>query len=127
MSKKLRFRNYQPVSSGLIEKSAAVPLPAPILEEAKEAPKPKPFETAERKQKKEVKQQNDAIKRELDAHVKEQGDGGDLMNIAPRKANFDLKRDLSVKMEKLSKRTKYAIVELIKRRIEADGEWIYWI
>lgn len=122
MSKKLRFRNYQPVSSGLIEKSAAVPLPAPILEEAKEAPKPKPFETAERKQKKEVKQQNDAIKRELDAHVKEQGDGGDLMNIAPRKANFDLKRDLSVKMEKLSKRTKYAIVELIKRRIEADGE-----
>ena len=44
------------------------------------------------------------------------------MNIAPRKANFDLKRDLSVKMEKLSKRTKYAIVELIKRRIEADGE-----
>ena len=122
MSKKLRFRNYQPVSSGLIEKSAAVPLPAPILEEAKEAPKPKPFETAERKRKKEVKQQNDAIKRELDAHVKEQGDGGDLMNIAPRKANFDLKRDLSVKMEKLSKRTKYAIVELIKRRIEADGE-----
>ena len=122
MSKKLRFRNYQPVSSGLIENSAAVPLPAPILEEAKEAPKPKPFETAERKPKKEVKQQNDAIKRELDAHVKEQGEGGDLMNIAPRKANFDLKRDLSVKMEKLSKRTKYAIVELIKRRIEADGE-----
>ena len=122
MSKKLRFRNYQPVSSGLIEKSAAAPLPAPILEEAKEAPKPKPFETAGRKPKKEVKQKNDAIKRELDAHVKEQGEGGDLMNIAPRKANFDLKRDLSVKMEKLSKRTKYAIVELIKRRIEADGE-----
>ena len=50
-----------------------------------------------------------------------QGDAGDLLNIAPRKPNWDLKRDLSAKMEKLNKRTKYAIVELIKQRIEAES------
>ena len=73
---------------------------------------------AYRREKKKV---DDVIARELEAHAKEQGDAGDLLNIAPRKPNWDLKRDLSTKMEKLNKRTKYAIVELIKQRIEAES------
>jgi len=122
--RKLKFRNYQPTSGELKSKTAAVALPAPILEEAKATPAVKaPHEVAAEpsKAKEEKKKVDDVIARELEAHAKEQGDAGDLLNIAPRKPNWDLKRDLSTKMEKLNKRTKYAIVELIKQRIEAES------
>ena len=44
-----------------------------------------------------------------------------MLNIAPRKPNWDLKRDLGAKMERLNKRTKYAIVQLIKHRIDIEA------
>lgn len=45
----------------------------------------------------------------------------DLANLAPRKPDWDLKRDVAKKLEKLEKRTQRAIVELIRDRLQ-QGE-----
>ncbi|CAM9362962.1 unnamed protein product [Choristocarpus tenellus] len=52
---------------------------------------------------------------------KETVDAEDL-NIAPKKANWDLKRDVEKKMEKLNRRTQRAIVELLRERIAEDTD-----
>ncbi|GFO20390.1 coiled-coil domain-containing protein 12 [Plakobranchus ocellatus] len=44
----------------------------------------------------------------------------DLNNLAPRKPDWDLKRDVSKKLEKLEKRTQRAIAELIRERLKAS-------
>uniref|UniRef100_A0A915B8K0 Coiled-coil domain-containing protein 12 n=1 Tax=Parascaris univalens TaxID=6257 RepID=A0A915B8K0_PARUN len=45
----------------------------------------------------------------------------DISTLAPRKVDWDLKRDVAERMEKLERRTQRAIAELIRRRL-ADGE-----
>ncbi|KAF7245739.1 Coiled-coil domain-containing protein 12 [Varanus komodoensis] len=40
----------------------------------------------------------------------------DLANLAPRKPDWDLKRDVAKKLEKLEKRTQRAIAELIREK-----------
>ena len=39
----------------------------------------------------------------------------DLINLAPRKPDWDLKRDVAKKLEKLEKKTQRAIAELISK------------
>ena len=39
----------------------------------------------------------------------------DLTSLAPRKVDWDLKRNLQKKMDKLEKRTQRAIAELIRK------------
>ena len=39
------------------------------------------------------------------------------LNIAPKKANWDLKRDVEKKLEKLNRRTQRAIVDIIRERM----------
>lgn len=39
------------------------------------------------------------------------------LNIAPKKVNWDLKRDVEKKLEKLNRRTQRAIVEIIRERL----------
>ncbi|XP_002740668.1 coiled-coil domain-containing protein 12-like [Saccoglossus kowalevskii] len=46
----------------------------------------------------------------------------DLMNLAPRKPDWDLKRDVSKKLEKLERRTQRAIAELIRERLASGKE-----
>ncbi|KAL5010999.1 hypothetical protein ScPMuIL_013304 [Solemya velum] len=46
----------------------------------------------------------------------------DLVNLAPRKPDWDLKRDVSKKLAKLERRTQRAIVELIRERLKTGGE-----
>ncbi|KJE89293.1 hypothetical protein CAOG_00793 [Capsaspora owczarzaki ATCC 30864] len=46
----------------------------------------------------------------------------DLVNLAPRKQNWDLKRDVTKKLEKLERRTNRAIAELIRDRLTAQGQ-----
>lgn len=46
----------------------------------------------------------------------------DITNLAPRKPDWDLKRDVSKKLEFLEKRTQRAIVELIRERLQVDKE-----
>lgn len=42
----------------------------------------------------------------------------DLVNLAPRKPDWDLKRDAAKKLEKLERRTQKAIAELIRERLQ---------
>ena len=49
-----------------------------------------------------------------------------LMNVAPKKANWDLKRDVEKKLDKLERRTQRAILEIMQqeeaeRLREEDG------
>ncbi|XP_071941839.1 coiled-coil domain-containing protein 12-like [Antedon mediterranea] len=46
----------------------------------------------------------------------------DIMNLAPRKPDWDLKRDVAKKLERLEKRTQRAIAELIRERIQSGEE-----
>ncbi|XP_064488559.1 coiled-coil domain-containing protein 12-like [Ornithodoros turicata] len=46
----------------------------------------------------------------------------DLSSLAPRKPDWDLKRDVAKKLEKLDKRTKRAIAELIRERLARGTE-----
>ncbi|XP_058119264.1 coiled-coil domain-containing protein 12 [Anopheles ziemanni] len=47
----------------------------------------------------------------------------DIVNLAPRKPDWDLKRDVSKKLEKLERRTQKAIAELIRERLkEGQGQ-----
>ncbi|GLC45119.1 hypothetical protein PLESTB_001470600 [Pleodorina starrii] len=48
-----------------------------------------------------------------------------LVNIAPKKANWDLKRDVQPKLDKLERRTQRAILEMMReeerRKLEEEG------
>ena len=44
----------------------------------------------------------------------------DFTNLAPRKPDWDLKRDITPKLAKLEKRTQKAIAELIRERLKEE-------
>ncbi|KAF7669435.1 hypothetical protein LDENG_00186240 [Lucifuga dentata] len=46
----------------------------------------------------------------------------DLASLAPRKPDWDLKRDVAKKLEKLERRTQRAIAELIRDRLRGSEE-----
>ena len=43
-----------------------------------------------------------------------------LLNLAPKKANWDLKRDIEPQMKKLRSATDRAIIELIRKRVSEE-------
>ena len=45
-----------------------------------------------------------------------------LLNLAPKKANWDLKRDIEKSLAILNRRTQRAIVELIRERLAREAE-----
>ncbi|KAF7407776.1 coiled-coil domain-containing protein 12 [Vespula maculifrons] len=89
-----KFRSYKPQDESLKEK---------VLEDAK----PGDVES-------EVQDQLSAAKSKV---VIEELD---ISNLAPRKPDWDLKRDVSKKLEKLERRTQKAIAELIRERLKQD-------
>lgn len=46
----------------------------------------------------------------------------DIDNLAPRKPDWDLKRDVAKKLERLDRRTQKAIAELIRDRLKSNQE-----
>lgn len=46
----------------------------------------------------------------------------DISNLAPRKVDWDLKRDISKKLQKLERRTQKAITELIRERLQEKNQ-----
>ena len=48
--------------------------------------------------------------------------GIDLNTLAPKKPDWDLKRDVSKKMDKLERRTQKAIVHLIRDRLKGQED-----
>ncbi|XP_012520779.1 PREDICTED: coiled-coil domain-containing protein 12 [Propithecus coquereli] len=94
--RELRLRNYVPEDEDL--KRRRVPQAKPVAVEEK------------------VKEQLEAAKPEP---VIEEVD---LANLAPRKPDWDLKRDVAKKLEKLKKRTQRAIAELIRERLKGQED-----
>ncbi|KAG4088589.1 hypothetical protein H8356DRAFT_55656 [Neocallimastix lanati (nom. inval.)] len=45
-----------------------------------------------------------------------------LQNLAPKKPNWDLKRDLEKRLEKLEKKTQICINEIIRERLKNSGD-----
>ncbi|XP_071100901.1 coiled-coil domain-containing protein 12-like [Haliotis cracherodii] len=116
----LREKKHENSKDDVSEKSEGDKLPRPIFrsykpqdeglkEHALDAVKPGDVE-------REVKNQIEAGKTK---HVVEEVD---LLNLAPRKPDWDLKRDIAPKLEKLEKRTQRAIAELIRERLKASQE-----
>ncbi|EPY89395.1 coiled-coil domain-containing protein 12-like protein [Camelus ferus] len=94
--RELRLRNYVPEDEDL--KRRRVPQAKPVAVEEK------------------VKEQLEAAKPE--PIIEEV----DLANLAPRKPDWDLKRDVAKKLEKLEKRTQRAIAELIRERLKGQED-----
>ncbi|XP_045847281.1 coiled-coil domain-containing protein 12 isoform X1 [Meles meles] len=94
--RELRLRNYVPEDEDL--KRRRVPPAKPVAVEEK------------------VKEQLEAAKPE--PIIEEV----DLANLAPRKPDWDLKRDVAKKLEKLEKRTQRAIAELIRERLKGQED-----
>ncbi|XP_024607210.1 coiled-coil domain-containing protein 12 isoform X5 [Neophocaena asiaeorientalis asiaeorientalis] len=94
--RELRLRNYVPEDEDL--KKRRVPQAKPVAVEEK------------------VKEQLEAAKPE--PIIEEV----DLANLAPRKPDWDLKRDVAKKLEKLEKRTQRAIAELIRERLKGQED-----
>ncbi|XP_059154718.1 coiled-coil domain-containing protein 12-like [Physella acuta] len=88
------FRSYKPESDSLQERTKPAVKPADVITSIKDE-----LESGK----------TDHIVTEVD-----------LSNLAPRKPDWDLKRDVSKKIEKLEKRTQRAIAELIRERLKAS-------
>ncbi|KAJ8889504.1 hypothetical protein PR048_009003 [Dryococelus australis] len=91
-----KFRSYRPLDEGLQES---------VIEDAA------PGDVAE-----EVQAQLEAANTRV---VIEQLD---ISNLAPRKPDWDLKRDVARKLERLERRTQKAIAELIRERLRNGQE-----
>ncbi|KAJ0403341.1 hypothetical protein ATCC90586_004847 [Pythium insidiosum] len=51
---------------------------------------------------------------------------GDVLNLAPKRANWDIERDIAPMLKKLERRTQHAIVEILREKMateqqDADG------
>ncbi|KAF7997563.1 hypothetical protein HCN44_006134 [Aphidius gifuensis] len=93
---KPKFRSYKPQDESLKEN---------ILDEAK------PGDIIS-----EVQEQLDASKTKFTVEELEIG------NLAPRKPDWDLKRNVAKKLEKLERRTQKSIAELIRKRLEPNQD-----
>ncbi|KAL1132583.1 hypothetical protein AAG570_010535 [Ranatra chinensis] len=93
---KPKFRSYQPVDECLKEAVIPVAKPGDVEQE--------------------VKEQLEA------AHVRVVIEDLDLTSLAPRKPDWDLKRDVTKKLERLEKRTQRAIADLIRERLKSGND-----
>lgn len=94
--RELKLRNYTPEDEELKER---------------QVPKAKPASV------------EDKVKEQLEAANPEPViEEVDLANLAPRKPDWDLKRDVAKKLEKLERRTQKAIAELIRERLKGSEE-----
>lgn len=62
----------------------------------------------------------DQIDKEIESAITAAEDQDVVLAIAPRKPNWDLKRDVDRKMQVLQARTDRAVVQLIRQRIKQD-------
>ena len=91
---KPKFRSYRPQDEQLKESIVPSAKPADVNEEVKEQ-----LEAADSR----------VVMDDLD-----------ITKLAPRKPDWDLKRDVAKKLEKLEKRTQRAIAELIRDRLRLE-------
>ena len=119
----LHFRNYNPKDDRLAAREAGGIGNNANNDDAEEEPKSKKQKTRGSDGEK------SALQLALEETRKEQEESGNapsgglnLTLLAPKKINFDLKRDVADKLAKLEKRTQRAIVSLLRERLENEGD-----
>lgn len=103
-TKVVHFRNYTPSD--------------PSLDPAAEEPASKRIKQQANQEKSVLEQALERAKTELPDILREE----DVIAVAPKKINADLKRDIQPKLEKLERRTRKAIVALLRERLEREAE-----
>ncbi|KRY77814.1 Coiled-coil domain-containing protein 12 [Trichinella pseudospiralis] len=97
-AKSLVFRNYMPVSENLKAVAREPAKPEDVIEELRD---------------------------DIEQATNDDNSGEivrmDLNSLAPRKIDWDLKRDLQLKLDKLERRTQKAIVQIISERLKAGN------
>jgi coiled-coil domain-containing protein 12 len=112
----LKFRNYAAKDESLV----AIPAPEEAGESSDAAPASSSSEPAGKKQKVEEKS---AVTLALEAAraAAPLSNDVDANVLAPKKSNWDLKRDVAGQLEKLEKRTQRSIIVLLKERLEREA------
>jgi coiled-coil domain-containing protein 12 len=120
-SQRLTFRNYTPANAKLAaQKEEEDPAPKRIKKRLVSSPeKNEPSEEINNSNsgKSALEQALEEAQAELPNMVVEH----DFAAMAPKKINWDLKRDIQPKLDKLEKRTQKAIVELLRARLEKEA------
>ena len=121
--KTIVFRNYAPTDESIIQQQQQ-------QQQQQDQPSSSPLH---KKQKtKLTKAAQNALQNALkEAREESTSSHGDTMhtvsttstvkNMAPKKINSDLKRDISAKLAKLEKRTQKAIVSMLRERLELEA------
>ncbi|KAG0057159.1 hypothetical protein BGZ83_001102 [Gryganskiella cystojenkinii] len=97
----LSFRNYTPLNADLKAEDSQITTLADL------------GDTVEKKM-------EGVVERTLQEEEEKRAKDVDIFALAPKKPNWDLKRDIEPKLAKLEKKTRAAIIELIRK--ERPGE-----
>ncbi|KAG0251561.1 hypothetical protein BG011_007517 [Mortierella polycephala] len=97
----LSFRNYTPINNDLKAKDSKITTPADI------------GDTIE-------KQMEGIVENTIKEEEEKRSKDVDIFALTPMKPNWDLKRDIEPKLLKLEKKTRAAIIELIRRERPHD-------
>ncbi|KAH7474726.1 hypothetical protein PRIC1_013147 [Phytophthora ramorum] len=62
-----------------------------------------------------------ALAQEEDAKTEDESED-ELLNLAPKRANWDMERDIAPMLRKLEKRTQHAIVEILREKLAAEQQ-----
>ncbi|KAK3828457.1 MAG: mRNA splicing factor [Benniella sp.] len=97
----LSFRNYTPLNNELKAENSMITTPADI------------GDTVE-------KQMEGVVEKVIQEEEEKRAKDVDIFNLAPKTPNWDLKRDIEPKLLKLEKKTRAAVIELIRRERPND-------
>jgi len=109
-----------PVDLDTNEKKLDAPLPKPIFRSYN--PQDENFQESARPKALPIDIEDQVADTLEKGHVKTLLDDVDLSNLAPRKPDWDLKRDIAPKLAKLERRTQKAIAELILERLKTNQD-----
>jgi coiled-coil domain-containing protein 12 len=115
--KTVNFRNYAPQDESLEKNKEEPPSKRPRKEEQKDEKKVEEKSELE-KALKDAKADAAVATREASKAVGQ----NDIAAVVPKKVNWDLKRDITKKMNRLERRTQKAVVELLRQRLEQEAE-----
>ena len=116
--KTIVFRNYAPTDESIIQQQQQ-------QQQQQDQPSSSPLH---KKQKTKSTALQNALKEAREESTSSHGDTmhtvsttSTVKNMAPKKINSDLKRDISAKLAKLEKRTQKAIVSMLRERLELEA------
>lgn len=110
--KSINFRNYAPKDNSLGKEE----------EEEKEEPTLKRQKMEDAPNQQSSSALKDALKEaQQEIATKQTTAVVEVSTMAPQKINWDLKRDIKDKLERLERKTQKAIVELLKERLEHEA------